>query len=99
MPVRRVVRRCFRRICAFAAFGLAAFAAPCWTQVLVVLSDDAASYREVAAEMQAGLKSLREGRLRVDVVGVDRMAAIAEPALNAYELVVTVGLSAAQAAF
>ena len=98
MPARLLVRHCFRRFwkCCV-AFGLSAIAASSWAQMLVVLSDDSASYREVAAEMQAGLKFAREGRLRIDVVTAERVPGIDEPSFKAYELVVTVGLSAAQA--
>ena len=47
--------------------------------------------------MRAGLKPARDGRVRVDVVTADRLAGTDATILKAYELVVTVGLSAAQA--
>jgi len=98
MPARRLVRLCFRRfwMCCV-AIGFTTIAAIGWAQVLVVLSDDTTSYQEVAAEMQAELKSLREGRLRIDVVTAERVPGIDDPLLKGHELVVTVGLSAAQA--
>lgn len=65
--------------------------------MLVVLSDESTGYQEVAEELRAGLTSLRQGRLRIDVVAAARLASVDEPALNAYEVVVTVGLAAAQA--
>jgi len=66
-------------------------------QVLVVLSDESAGYQEVAEELRAGLTSVREGRTRMDVLTAQRLAGVDDAALNAYELVVTIGLSAAQA--
>ena len=66
-------------------------------QVLAVLSDESAGYQEVAEELRAGLTSVREGRTRMDVLTAQRLAGVDDAALNAYELVVTIGLSAAQA--
>jgi len=66
-------------------------------QVLVVLSDGAAGYDAVADELRAGLKLARDGRVRVDSVDAAHLAGVADPVFNAYELVVPVGLAAAQA--
>ena len=66
-------------------------------QVLVVLSDESAGYQSVADELRGGLKNVRDGRLRVDATVSGRVAAIDAPTFAAYELVVTVGLSAAHA--
>ncbi len=66
-------------------------------QVLVVLSNESSGYQEVAQELRDRLYPARDGRRRIDVVSAQRMAGIDEPALTAYELVVTVGLAAAQA--
>jgi hypothetical protein len=66
-------------------------------QVLLVLSDESSGYQSVADELRGGLKNLRDGRLRVDATVAGRVAAIDAPTFAAYELVVTVGLSAAHA--
>src|SRR5262245_27543521 len=79
------------------AVALWALATAANAQVLVVLSDDAASYQQMAEELRAGLKAVRDGRLRIDTVAADRVGGIEVPAFRAYELVVTVGVSAAQA--
>lgn len=63
-------------------------------QVLVVLSDESAGYQEVADELRTGLASVRQGRLRIDVVPLSRLAGVD---VSAHELTVTVGLAAAQA--
>ena len=80
-----------------ATMGLWAFARNARADVLVVLSDETASYQQVADEIRAGLKPAREGRLRIDTVTAQRVASGAEVALRGYELVVTVGLAAAKA--
>jgi ABC-type uncharacterized transport system substrate-binding protein len=65
-------------------------------QVLVVISDESASYQEVAAELQAQLAPLRNGRLRIDVAMPSQVAATDERGISSYELIVTVGVAAAQ---
>jgi ABC-type uncharacterized transport system substrate-binding protein len=67
------------------------------SQVLVVLSDGAAGYDAVADELRAGLEPLREGRMRVESVNAAHLASVDGPTFEAYELVVPVGLAAAQA--
>ena len=71
-------------------------ASPAFAQTLVVLSEDSPSYREVAEEVHAGLRGLRDGKLRVDVVTADRVAGLDAATFAGYELVTTVGLAAAQ---
>jgi hypothetical protein len=66
-------------------------------QVLIVLSDGHTGYEEAAQEMRASLRSVREGRLRIDAVQVQGLASVGDAEFNAYKLVVTIGLSAAQA--
>jgi len=66
-------------------------------QILVVLSDGAAGYDAVADELRSGLKLARDGQLRVDSVDAVHLASVNDPAFGAYELIVPVGLSAAQA--
>ena len=63
-------------------------------QVLVVVSDEADVYREVADELKGRLAPLREGRLAVDVVNA--VHAVDARAARRYELVMTVGAPAAQ---
>ncbi len=65
--------------------------------MLVVLSDESASYREVADELRTGLAFIRDGRLRIDVLSASRLPSVEERGLGSYVLVVTVGLAAAQA--
>jgi ABC-type uncharacterized transport system substrate-binding protein len=65
-------------------------------QVLLVLSDDSSGYQSVATELRSGLKTVRDGKLRIDTAVAARLASDA-PKLDAYELVVPVGLAAAQA--
>jgi len=61
-----------------------------------VLSDDTAGYREVEQELRAGLQPLRDGKLRVDAILASQLGGVEDARFNAYELVVTVGLAAAQ---
>ena len=65
-------------------------------QMLVVLSEGYPAYEEVAQEMRERLTSVANGRLRIDVVQEQGLARFDDRALNAYKLVVTIGLSAAQ---
>ena len=65
-------------------------------QVLVVLSDASMGYETVAAELRSGLQPLRGGHLRIDTVTAARLTGVGAPTFDAYELVVTVGLAAAQ---
>ncbi|MFI4952253.1 MAG: ABC transporter substrate-binding protein [Burkholderiales bacterium] len=67
-------------------------------QVLVVLSDESAVYQDVAAEIRSGIAAAREGRTRIDAVAAPRLASVDEATFRAYELVVTVGVAAAEAA-
>ena len=66
-------------------------------QVLVVLSDESGSYQEVVEELRAGVTPVREGRARINVVTAQQLASSDASVLAGTELVVTVGLSAAQA--
>lgn len=63
-----------------------------------MLSDGSAGYEAVAEELRTGLQPLRDGRVRIDSVTAARLPSIDAPTFSAYELVVTVGLAAAQAA-
>jgi len=65
-------------------------------QVLLVLSDESAGYQAVAEEVRSGLKQSRDGKLRVDAAVASRMADADTASLDSYELVVTIGLAAAQ---
>jgi ABC-type uncharacterized transport system substrate-binding protein len=65
-------------------------------QVLLVLSDESAGYQAVAEEVRSGLKQSRDGKLRVDAAVASRMASSDTASLDSYELVVTIGLAAAQ---
>jgi ABC-type uncharacterized transport system substrate-binding protein len=67
-----------------------------FAQVLLVLSDDSSGYQAVANELRDGLKTVRDGKLRIDTAIAARIASDA-PKLDTYELVVPVGLAAAQA--
>ena len=67
-------------------------------QVLIVSSDGSAGYDVVAQELRAGLKTVRDGSVRIDSTDAKRLAGMDGPEFGRYELVVTVGLSAAQAA-
>jgi ABC-type uncharacterized transport system substrate-binding protein len=64
-------------------------------QVLVVLSESHPAYEEVAQELRERLASADQ-RLRIEVIQTQDLASVDVSAFNAYKLVVTVGLSAAQ---
>ena len=71
--------------------------APCTrADVLVVLSDETASYQQVADELRVGLNAVRDGRVRIDVVTAQRVASGDERGVKGYELVITVGLAASR---
>src|SRR5258707_9453199 len=96
--VRRSGSRRRRRWRGFlAAIALLILSTSATGQVLVVLSDGAAGYEAVADELRAGLKPLRDGTVRVDSVSAARLASVDGLAFDSYELVVPVGLAAAQA--
>jgi len=65
------------------------------SQVLIVPSDDWHFSREVAADLQAQVKDLRQGQLQVEVQARDRMFASDAAALGRYELIVTLGNASA----
>ncbi len=73
------------------------FSTPVSGQVLVVLSDASSGYQAVAEELRTGLVPLRNGHMRIDTVTAPRLSGVDEPTFDTYELVVTVGLTAAQA--
>jgi len=62
---------------------------------LLVLSDQAATYQQVADELRAGIKSQR-GSERVDVVSSEHVMTADDQLLKNYDLVITVGLAAAR---
>ena len=66
-------------------------------QVLVVLSDESSGYQAVVAELKTGLRGLRDGELPFDTVTAARFADVDAARFSHYELVVSVGLAAAQA--
>jgi hypothetical protein len=84
----------FLHACLALASGLCAPQAG--AQVLLVLSDESAGYQAVAEELRTGLKESREGKLRIDAAVASRIAAPGAAPLDSYELVVTIGLAAAQ---
>ena len=86
-----------RLLLILAASALLIGSASATAQVLVVVSDGAAGYDAVADELRAGLKAARDGQVHVDSVDAARLSGVADPVFNAYELVVPVGLAAAQA--
>jgi len=86
-----------RVVCACIAVLLWVVSTPALAQVLVVLSDGSSGYQTVSEQLRAGLAPLRGGHVRIDAVTVPRLNGIDEPTFNAYEVVVTVGLAAAQA--
>ena len=101
VPDKRVIRQILRRMLPrlrglglAAALALAASTAS--AQVLVVLSDTSTIYREAADELQARLAPLRGGHLSVDRATVSELSASPERTFEGYELIVTVGLAAAQ---
>jgi ABC-type uncharacterized transport system substrate-binding protein len=69
----------------------------CPAQVLLVLSDDTAPYREVADAFRAEVSALRDGTLKVATASV-RSLRDGSASLAGYELIVPIGLSAAEAA-
>ena len=76
--------------------GVLAAANAC-AQVLIVLSDDTASYQQVANAFRADFAAAGRRNTRVDVVTAQGLSARDEGALKDYELVTTVGLAAARA--
>ena len=62
----------------------------------MVISDESTSYQEVAAELQAQLAPLRNGHLRIDVAMPSQVAATDERGISSYDLIVTVGVAAAE---
>jgi hypothetical protein len=83
--------------CAFAAIAavaLALGARRASADVLAVLSDGSAGYQAVVEELRAGL---RDGDQRLDTVTAPRLSDVDAAHLSRYELIVTVGLAAAQA--
>jgi len=97
-----VTFRFFRRTLQFLPFRCVAallwlVASSVSAQVLVVLSDESASYQEVADELRIRLTSGREG-LRIEVLTAAALSNVDERDLGSYALVMTVGLAAAQAA-
>jgi putative tryptophan/tyrosine transport system substrate-binding protein len=96
-----VIRRfLYRTAASLRSFGLAAAlvlaASTASAQALVVLSDESAVYQDVAGELKDRLALLRGGRLRIDVVTAAGAAKFDERGYAAYEVIVTVGLPAAQ---
>ena len=78
-----------------AFLALMVFASPpAGAQVLVVVSDEADVYREVADEVKTLLAPLRGGRLSIDIVTAVRSAEAR--AAHRYELILTVGVPAAR---
>ena len=73
--------------------------APQVPQLLIVLSDNSASYQAVAEELRSRVPLVREGRVRLDVLTAEALTSADASALSGAELVVTVGLAAAQAVF
>jgi putative tryptophan/tyrosine transport system substrate-binding protein len=66
-------------------------------QLLVVLSDESGSYQEVVEALRTGVAPVREGRIRINVVTAQHLASGDASVFAGTELVVTVGLAAAQA--
>ena len=88
---RAVVALCIRGlVVAFVLFGPAASA-----QLLLVVSDGAPAYGEVADEVRNRVAASAPG-LRIDVVHVAEAATFDDRRLGSYRLVVTVGLAAAR---
>ena len=76
---------------------LLASAPPALAQVLIVLSDQSASYQEVADEFRERIVNLVDKRVVTEVVGSPQLERIDPSVLSSYRLVVTVGLDAARA--
>src|SRR5207237_6300073 len=92
-----VIFRFFRRLLQLLPFRCAAVllwlvASSVSAQVLLVLSDESASYQEVADELRTRLTTGREG-LRIEVVTAAVLSGVDERGLGSYELVITVGLA------
>ena len=79
------------------AIAIALLAPAAFAQVLVVLSDDSAVYHQVADELKSKLAPLRGGGMRIDVANAAQASAIDAGGRPGYELIVTVGLAAAEA--
>ena len=92
---RIAARRALLAIAAAVGVGLTAHAAQ--AQVLAVMSDGSAGYQAVVDELRSDLAGVREGKLRIDSVIADHLDRLDAPERAGYELVVTVGLAAAQA--
>jgi hypothetical protein len=92
---KRQVTRDLVALCVALVLGV--FSPPAAAQILVVMSDGSAGYQAVAEELRNGVAALRDGHTRVDIATAPRLASVDDQAFNAYELVVTVGLAAAQA--
>jgi putative ABC transport system substrate-binding protein len=92
------VRRCLHGlpVCGSAALFWAV-ATSSSAQLLVVLSDESGSYQEVVEALRTGVGPVREGRIRINVVTAQHLASGDASVFAGTELVVTVGLSAAQA--
>jgi len=82
-------------VCGFIALLGLSTAAPAHAQVLAVLGDASAGYQAIADELETGLAATA-GKPRVDRVLASKLGETSD-AFARYELVVTVGLSAAQA--
>jgi hypothetical protein len=67
------------------------------SEVLIVLSQDAPAYREMADLFQGGLSAASGPGARAKVVTERNLRAIDSDVLGRYELVVTIGLAAADA--
>jgi ABC-type uncharacterized transport system substrate-binding protein len=90
-----LLRPCIR-LCLFAVFaGACALGTRARADTLLVLSDQAATYQQVADELRAGIKSQR-GSERVDVVSSEHVMTADDQLLKNYDLVITVGLAAAR---
>lgn len=90
--VRAIVALCHCGL----AIALAVAGSVASAQVLVVLTRDADVYRQVAEELKARLAPLRDGHLKIDVASPADLAAFDDRRYASYELVVTIGLAAAQ---
>jgi ABC-type uncharacterized transport system substrate-binding protein len=77
--------------------ALAAVASSVEAQVLVVLSAQATAYREVADAFREGLRPIRGAGATVTVVDAQELTTRGDAAFSGHDLVVTIGLSAADA--